>query len=347
MIRSNLFAIVVAGVGLPLSNAVAQGTPEACPITPADHAWLQKGLTSWELAGTEFLRLEPAPLPWIVVFDEVCTWHLASDTLRTAHATPIPAVLHFNDQPVPIRSEVNHGMIRLPTGDSFPAQPRISAGFSADLGRPYFILALPRVFRRDPGAARDTLLDQRILSVVSHEILHTRQLPDLFRQVQSLGRQGPLPEGIDDNIVERQFGSIEEFRASVDREIDLLYSAAFEADPLRARALAGDALKALRERQAKYYTADHQAFGRLEALFLNMEGASEWVRYRLHQRDRERWPTDQSIVRFIRGGDNEWVQDQGLALFLVIDRFVKDWPSRLLTPEMASPVEVLEQALAG
>jgi hypothetical protein len=47
----------------------------------------------------------------------------------------------------------------------------------------------------------------------------------------------------------------------------------------------------------------------------------------------------------MRGRNNEWVQDEGLALYLLLDRFVVNWQERLLSPDLASPTGVLAEAL--
>jgi hypothetical protein len=48
-----------------------------------------------------------------------------------------------------------------------------------------------------------------------------------------------------------------------------------------------------------------------------------------------------------RGNRKWWSQEEGLALFLLVDRWMPGWVSRVLSPEMASPVVLLEEATGG
>jgi hypothetical protein len=190
------------------------------------------------------------------------------------------------------------------------------------LSEPYLVAALPAVFRADSAAARDSLLDERIASVLSHEIVHTRQLPALSHELAELRRKYPIPPQVDDNVVEREFGNNTEFRAAFERERDLLYRAAFDPASAGARRELRQALTLIAQRRRRFFTGTHAGWDRLEDTFLDLEGVGEWVRFALHRADRGRWPGDRAIVDFIRGRHDEWVQDEGLGLYLLIDRFV-------------------------
>jgi len=49
----------------------------------------------------------------------------------------------------------------------------------------------------------------------------------------------------------------------------------------------------------------------------------------------------------MRGRGNEWDQDEGLALFLLIERFSVGWIERMLGPDMVAPRLELHRALAA
>lgn len=129
-------------------------------------------------------------------------------------------------------------------------------------------------------------------------------------------------------------------------ELDLLFRAVAATDARERDELAARALAVARERRERFFTGTDTPYAELEALFLNLEGAVEWVRYR-HHLDRPEWPSDPAeIVAFLRGDDNDWVQDEGLALALLLDQVSPGWQDRLVGAEMASPFDLLEAALA-
>ena len=74
-------SVLVAALVLQLAPRAAQvpADPVPCTFPPGEIAWLQRALDSWNLVSREFLRIDPSPLPWIVLVDASCVWHLSSD----------------------------------------------------------------------------------------------------------------------------------------------------------------------------------------------------------------------------------------------------------------------------
>ena len=317
---------------------------KGCVLAATERLWLERALVNWEHGSRHILGRSPTPLPWIVLFDTTCTWHL-NPAHRPEFADAVSLGLRIEGRAIPAWSVAHGGSVRLPTGIEMPVQPAAFASVADNVPVPYLVLALPSVFRRDPTIARDSLLEERLLSVVSHEILHTRQLVDLRRQLALLREQGAhLPARLDDNVVESLFGSDSAFRRAFSAEVSLLYRAAFEDNREAARTMARDALRMVEARRRLHFADSVAVYGRLEDLFLNMEGIAEWLRFMLHQRAAT-FADASEIAAFMRGRGNEWAQDEGLALFLLIERFSVGWMERMLGPDMPAPRLELHRAL--
>jgi hypothetical protein len=179
--------------------------------------------------------------------------------------------------------------------------------------------------------------------VAIHELVHTLQVTELLRRLEEIGARYTLPDGVSDETVEERFTGVPGFRDAHEVETELLYRAVSESHPVRKRALVSDALHLIRARQATYFTGPDAVYRELEELFLNMEGVAEWARYRFARMDSpgEFGSEDPSAYR----ERETWAQDQGLALFLLIEELVPDWRERVLGPELASPYRILEESV--
>lgn len=176
-------------------------------------------------------------------------------------------------------------------------------------------------------------------------MIHTRQLPDLRRRVSALGERFDLPARFNDDVVEGRFGDSPDYRRMFVAERERLYDAVAEADLNRSIALASEAVSIAQRRRERFFVGSDELYSELEGLFLNMEGLAEWVRFKSHQTD-PAWPnTDADILAFLRGQENSWSQDEGLALALLLDRMVPDWKRKMLSPAMPSPLDLLRQAI--
>lgn len=315
--------------------------PPACSLRDGDVRWFQGALDGWHQVSKDFLLLDPKPIPWVVLFDGACTWHLAA-TAGIPGSEPAGVRFTYAGEPVPARVLRHNGTVHLPNGTDIPAEI-MAAAFSAKGGETaFFALATLDLWRHHPQASKDPELERRLLSVVLHEIMHTRQLHYVSLKVDDLKKRFEIPAEVNDDMVENRFKDVSGFREAFNAERDLLYRAVAEADPVQRRALIDQALGMARQRRDRFFTGADRPYAELEELFLNMEGAAEWARFKYHQAEPGNTLSDAEIIAFIRGKENSFSQDEGLALVLLLEKEVPGWQPRLLGPEMASPFKLLE-----
>jgi len=246
-------------------------------------------------------------------------------------------------EPVPVRGLPHGRKVRLPNGSEIPAEI-MAAAYPLGDGRTasFFALASLSLWRSDPHASKDPELDERILSVALHEIVHTRQFPNAVRRIDALRRQYELPDRLNDDTIEERFKSAPGYREAFEAERDLFYEAVHVTDAARRRELIAQGLAKARERRARFFTGPDAGFATVEDIFLNMEGAAEWARFRFHQKARKPGLDDDvTIIAFLRGKQNTWSQDEGLALILLLDQERPGWQEHVVSAEHASLFELL------
>lgn len=334
--------LLVTGESVHRINRV--GVPAQCELSDADSRWINKFLKGWELVTHDFLQSDPEPLPRIVLFNSCCVWQLGiPDSLPETKVSG--SSISFKGNTVGVHAAPHPGTITLPNDDVIPADI-IAVAFPYREGKSaFFTLALPELWQNHPVASKDPHLKIRLLSVALHEMIHTRQLPALSRIVKKLSERYELPDQFDDDIIEHRFREVPGYRQMFEKERDLLYKAVDETDTTRRDSLIIEALLVADERHKQFFTGNNTPFQKIEGLFLNMEGIAEWVRFKYHQNDPE-WPmNDEEILSFLRGSDNNWSQDEGLALFLLLDKILPQWQDRVLGPDMPSPFDLLRESI--
>lgn len=316
-----------------------------CRLAEDEIAWLQRSVDGWVVVN-RLLGADPRPLPHMVLFDRECTFELGA-TASPAATAPLRSALRLFGDPVTIHARTHGGEIALPGGKTLPPRP-IAVAFPppAEGGRPFFVLALPEIWREHVGHD-DPHVVERILGVTLHEMLHTRQLPELRRRVDALAERWELPARFDDDVVQQRFAVRSGYADAFTAEVDLLWRAVFAARDEEAAALAARALEMAERRRTRFFAGDEAVYADLEALFLTMEGLAEWARFQFTRLRPDEPRGDREILEFLRGRDNDWSQEEGLAFFLLIDRFAApDWRRRALGPEMASPFDLLREVPA-
>jgi len=332
-----------------LSSAAPLGARQneagSCELSAADAAWIQGGLDGWALVSREFLRVDDRPLPWILLFDRACVWHLSPGPTVDARARTITTTLAFDGSPIAVRSQPHPGRLQLPNGVDVPAAVKASTALYRNGRVPFFVMSLPALWQSDPHYARAPNRAEYLQGIMIHELTHTRQLVSINRQVRELAKTNDLPLPINDDVVQARFGRMAGFERAFRQERDLFYQAVALKDPAKQRALVRRGLDLVRQRQARYFGGDNAAYAEIESLFLTMEGAGQWAAYRFALSRPWGHGSGEAALASLRGRQRAWSEDEGLALFLLLDALVPSWQERIFGTVAASPFRLLEAAL--
>ena len=316
-----VLAFLVSSCALqPLEQAAEQ-----CTMAAIDAAWSRAALSAWELTHRDILDLdEPRVRPTIVFFDRVCSYR--GDGLLDWQRAP------------------HNGAVALPDGKSVPPQV---ASFAApyDSDRLVFVaMALPTVWRAS-GVQSELGLETLMTSVLVHEMTHTQQFYYFAPLLTDLTSRYQLGDDLDDDVIQTRFEATPAFGADIAAERDLLFAAAASRQDAMARELARTLKTRIDARRATYFVGDDAKYAELEDVFLTLEGVAQFSSYcwLTHPRGGARTDEAGTLSAFRRGG-RRWSQDEGLALFLVVDRLVPDWRHRAFAARPATALALLALA---
>lgn len=300
-----------------------------------DSTWLARAMSNWTQVGEQLLRVEPRPFPSLVLFDDECVYHVNPGE-------------RWN-----VTAERHVGSVRLPNGRAIaPVGVAITSPTVDDTGV-FLAIALPDAWRADPRySAFETRSgwERYLIGAFAHEMAHARMLEFLLPRLRAL-EVAIYPDTVDDNVVQKRFGSDRAFAQSIRTETELLYRATISPTMSTRAQYVRDALALMRERWARYYVGDYQSWRELEQVFLDIEGVAQWVAFHV------RWGADvgasrapgsifERLLRRFRDTGEAWSEDQGLLLIFALDGLVPDWQRQLIAPRAPTAFELLSQAVA-
>lgn len=300
---------------LALASALLLGATEApppaatpCAMTSADRGWIEASIAHWRVAERDLLKLAPRPLPTIIVVDARCTYTaLAARGGWRWPGTPHGGTVRFANgvaQPV--------GPISFAAPD--PTQP--TGGF--------FAMSLPSVWRA-AGITSGLGLERLMDGVMLHESMHARQFYFVNPTMAAFERRYGTETEASDDAVQARFKTDPAYVAAYEAERDTLFRAAAAPTDAQARALAGEALRLMRARRTRFFTGADAKWLQLDDLFLQMEGVGQWLAYAWYVSPRGAGLAPARVLPEVRRGGRFWTQDEGLALFLVVDRLSPGW----------------------
>lgn len=312
-----------------LVSLVAGAAPalaaERCQMSTEERSWIDRALQASDQVMKQRLRLPAEARPTIIVFDQNCRFESkGSRNIRWV-------------------GSAHHGKIHIPDGSDVDAGVTSFASQDEKTGQRFFVMALPPVWE----AAKMAIVgDNGLTGVFLHEFSHTRQMNALKPVFAAASAQYKMADDFNDDSLQQHFKSDPAYVAVFEKEADLLYRSAAEPDAAKARALAGQALALMEARQKRWFVGGEAMWKPYDDLFLTLEGFGQWNAYAWLSDPRGGGLTTAAAEAKMRGG-HWWSQEEGLALFLVIDRFVPNWASKAFAAPPALGIDLLRQAVSG
>jgi hypothetical protein len=320
----------------PLAASADAPVP-GCSVAAAS-AWITRWLAAWELTSRDILHLPDAPAPNIVFYDSACVYTTSGVTAGGAAPVDGPGLCGAK---LPWRAIAHSDSLTLPDGSHVPVQLMSFTRSDKQTG-PYFVMAAPSYWNQKQHGPEN---DPGLTGVFLHEFAHTRQIPGIRGVIGPIDSTWSYPEELDDDAVQTHFGSDSVYVAAYIAERDLLYRAAAAASREEARALAKEALAMMKGRHARWFTGGKAEFAILDDTFLSLEGAGQRTGAAWLAHPAGGGLTREQAVAKMLGKRRWWAQDEGLALFLVVDRLLPGWPLLVFHDPSMGARELLERAV--
>jgi len=148
-----------------------------------------------------------------------------------------------------------------------------------------------------------------------------------------------------DDIVQNIFSKNKEYIDLYNSEVNSFYNSISDEELNTKEVLKGFNL--MDRRQKNYFKNKYQSLSEIDDLFLTMEGLGQYSMY-LWLIDPKGGKIDKNIaVTGVRRNKKWWSQDEGLALFLILERLMKPeiWAKKMFGTKTATATELIRSNL--
>jgi len=323
------------------NNKAVSDKAQSPVALPEGMKGVDKWFAAWELTSTKLFGLPPVPAPAILLYDDKYVY-TTSPVSTPDSALPFVSPVFF-EKSLPWHSGQHHGTLTIPDGQKVPVG-LMSFAARDSTKHPFFVMAAPAFWKIAGVESKELGLDNLMTAVFLHEFSHTRQQTGMGAMVDSIEKTHTFkdPE-LSDDIVQHTFKSDSNYVRSFRAEVDKLYEAAFAAGKEKTKQLTREALTLFKQRQSTYFIKEHAVLKPLDDIFLTMEGLGQFAGfYWLQDSSGANIPYEQA-VNGMRRKRNQWSQEEGLAMFLVLDKLTKpNWSRDLFGDHPKNIIQLLE-----
>jgi hypothetical protein len=309
-----------------------------------DIEFMQKVADDWIHVCRTELGIDPGTLPWIIFYDSARSWHVSPDMTKIPANKRLNHSVSYNGKTYPIFEIEHSGSFWVPEREPMDANSLAVATMPYDDNRKsFFISPVARYFHRLGPPDQAQFLAILLAGLNIHELTHTRQLNHVIPQVLKAQKKYSLPESLDDNTIERTFEAKEDYKKLFFEEKTHLWNAVFANDRDSVNRELKTALDLAAKRKKNFFVGDHEGFKHVDDIFLALEGSAMWAQYQAILKYATPGPTPKQVLFMMLQATSSWSQEEGLALFMIINKLVPGWQKSFFSTELPSPIEMLKK----
>lgn len=316
--------IVLFSAVLILSCKNKSHTTKKEPTNSHELVWLENWFSAWELMSKQVLKLPKSTPPTMLFYDDMYVYTTSKISAPNGVFFDGPKLL---GEKLPWRKELHNDTLTIPDGQRIPIQLMTFAAPSKQKDvEAFFVMAAP-VFWKGVGIeSKEVGLEKLLTGVFLHEFSHTRQMNGMGSKITDFDNNNTFNVEVSDDIIQDYFAKNNLYVTDYKNELSILYAAAFTKKKSELYALTRKGLRLFREKQLKYIRPTNEVLIDMENIFLSMEGLGQFMIVSwLTNPDGGNIPFD-IAVKATRRNKKWWSQDEGLALFLILDKLATpDW----------------------
>jgi hypothetical protein len=217
-----------------------------------------------------------------------------------------------------------------------------AAALKGKRSQSFFVMPLPSFWEQAGVKSKELGLDNLITGVFIHEFSHSQQMQNFGKAASGYEKLYDFGVEFSDDIVQTLFGKDSSYLSIYREENAHLFNAVKNGSLNKSEFKQGWAL--MKKRQSVYFKGRYEHLGQVEDLFLTMEGLGQYSMFcwLIH-------PAGGNIKRElaiegVRRGGKWWSQDEGFALFLILEQLSapSDWAGQLFGMKPGSVFRLIE-----
>ena len=303
--------------------------------------------SAWELICREVYGINELQPVEFVFFDDKFVYSTSKTTIAEGKIIKGPKLL---GQSFVWKKSSHNGSITLPDKKTVPVGlMSFAAKAEGESGEAFFVMPLPEFWRKASVKSDELGLENLVTGVFLHEFSHSQQMRNFGERIAEFEKSNSLEKEISDNIVQEIFADDALYVAAYSKEADVFYAAAAADSKNKAakNSLINNGLELLTKRHNKFFTGKYENLKQMDELFLTMEGLGQYTMYAwlTHKRGANLPYAD--VVKSVRRNKKWWSQDEGFALFLILERFSKpqNWAKKMFGSKTESVIDLIKQEL--
>lgn len=301
----------------------------------------KKWFSAWELVSKKMYHIRKARPVEFVFFDDKYVYSTSHITITKD--IPIKGCNLLNLK-LNWRKAPHNGTLTMPDKATIPiGLMSFAAEIPQDTNKSFFAMPLPSFWMKTGVQSKELGLENLVTGVFIHEFSHSQQMQNFGKQISLYEKENTFGIDFSDDIVQNIFKNNSSYVKIYNQEVDLLYSA-IQNNSIDKPFL-NKAFKLMKQRHNQYFKEEYKDLTYLDGFFLTMEGLGQYSMYLWLIHPDGGNLKKEVAIKGVRRGKNWWSQDEGFALFLILDNLSKSkkWAKEMFGDNVVSVNTLIEK----
>lgn len=283
----------------------------------------KKWFSAWKLVSRDIYKIDKVRPVEFIFFDDKYVYSTSNVTIKNGFTIKGNRLLNLNFK---WKKVLHNDSIVLPDKSVVPVNlMSFAAEIPNESNKSFFVMPLPSFWEKSGVISKELGLENLITGIFIHEFSHSQQMQNFGKQITKYEKKNNFSVQFNDDIVQSIFSKNKVYSKYYKKEVEFFFEATKGKIFNKKSVING--LKLMEQRQKKYFKEEYINLIQIDNFFLTMEGLGQYSMFLWLTHTKGGNIKREIAIDGVRRGGKWWSQDEGFALFLILDKLTesKNW----------------------
>lgn len=302
-----------------------------------------KWFSAWNLVSKDIYKIYKVRPVEFVFFDDKYVYSTSNITIKKGSTIKGSNLMNLKFQ---WKKELHNDSITLPDKSVIPINLMSFTGdMSTESSKSFFVMPLPSFWNKTGVSSKELGLENLITGVFIHEFSHSQQMQNFGKKMTAYEQQSNFGVEFSDDIVQNIFGKDTSYLEYYKKE-NVLFYGSIKNNVLDTKSV-NEGFAIMKKRQHVYFKEKYETLKLIDTFFLTMEGLGQYSMFLWLTHPKGGHIKRDIAIEGVRRGGKWWSQDEGFALFLILDNLTppKNWVQGMFGHKTESVINLINNSL--
>ena len=304
---------------------------------------VNKWFSAWKLISKDIYKIKKTKSVAFVFFDDKYVYSTSEVTITNGTDVKGPNLINLY---LTWKKALHHNNITLPDGATVPVNLMSFAAQIPDGNdKSFFIMPLFSFWEKSGIKSEELGLENLVTGVFIHEFSHSQQMQNFGKQIAIYEQQNNFGIEFSDDLVQHIFVKDSNYIKYYNKEIQHFYNAT--KTNILDKYDVNEGLSIRNQRHKEFFKDQYKNLNQIDDFFLTMEGLGQYSMYVWLMHPKGANLERKILIEGIRRKGKWWSQDEGFALFLILDQLTKpkNWAADMFGNKVQSVIFLIDKEL--